>query len=247
MANTLRILLVGCNPRQSEQICSRLAGASHSVLSAGRLQEAAEFLEIQRFDAVLVAPPVDGTVAEFADKLRTLDASQRLAARTPIFSLAAPENSDTFPADGYLAPDFDPGALAETVAGLAHAVSMPSASGAALPVFDFERLRKQAGNDRELISEIVGLFLSDQASQFAGMRQALEIADYSQLSRVAHTVKGSFGTLGAMVCWSRAQQLEYAAKQGDERACRELLPLLEDALQCLLPHLEALRSEPSRA
>lgn len=251
MANSLRVLLVDCDPRQSEQICSRLASASHSVLAAGGLQEAAEFLEIQRFDAVLVAPPADGAnagaLAEFAGKLRTLDASQRSAVHTPLLSLSAPEKPGAFPADGYLVPGFDPGALAETVAGLAHAVSMPSASGAALPVFDFEKLRKQAGDDRELISEIVALFLSDQASQFAEMRQALEIADYCHLSRVAHTLKGSFGTLGAMVCWSRAQQLEYAAKQGNEANCRELLPSLEDALQCLLPHLEALRSEPSRA
>lgn len=250
MAHTLRVLLVNCDPHESEQISSRLAEARHSVVTAGDLEEAAEFLEIQRFDAVLLAPPLDAGIVQFTDKLRSLDASQRSAVRTPVLSLSAPEDAGSFRADGYLPSGFAPDDLAKTVAGLVHAVPVvpgQPASAAELPVFDFDRLCAQAGDDRALISEIIGLFLSDQGTQFAEMRQALRTRDYAQLSQVAHTVKGSFGTLGAMVCWSRAQQLEYAAKRCDESNCRELLPSLENALQGLLPHLEPLRSDPGMA
>ncbi|HEX7362357.1 MAG TPA: Hpt domain-containing protein [Bryobacteraceae bacterium] len=243
MADTLRILLVDSDPRESEQISSRLSGARHRVVAASGLQEACEFLEIQRFDAVLLASSLDGAATEFTAKLRALDAGQRSAARTPILSLAAAETCDPPHADGYLPASFDPAALAEAVAGLAHAVSAlgQPQPGSDLPIFDFERLNAQAGNDRELVGEIVALFLADQQNQFVQMREALEAGDYSGLSAVAHSIKGSFGTLGAMVCWSRAQQLEYAAKQCDGRGCRELLLSLENALRGLLPHLEALR------
>ncbi|MGH9583744.1 MAG: Hpt domain-containing protein [Bryobacteraceae bacterium] len=249
MAHTLRILLIDCDPGESERISSRLSGARHSVIAASGLEEASEFLEIQRFDAVLLAAQGDdGAVGKFAAKLRVLDAGQRSAAHTPILSLSAPEISHPVYADGCLPPSFDPAALVETVASLAYAVSArQSPLDGELPVFDSEKLSAQAGSDLELVSEIVALFLADQADQFAQMRQALQAGDYPRLSYVAHTIKGSFGTLGAMVCWSCAQQLEYAAKQCDERNCRELLPSLESALHGLLPHLQTLRAAPGRS
>lgn len=245
MADRLRVLLIDCDPHESEQISSRLSGEYHSVIAAAGLEEASEWVELQRFDAVLVAQPFDGAAGAFAAKLRALDAGQRSAVRTPILSLADPSQSPAFPADGYLTPAFDAAALAAAVAGLTSSAASLGEPGTELPTFDFEKLRAQAGDDRELISEIVSLFLSDQQNQFDQMRCALDAGDYGQLSLIAHTVKGSFGTLGAMLCWSRAQQLEYAAKQRDESRCRGLLPSLETALRSLLPHLEALRSESS--
>lgn len=247
MAHTLRILLVDNDPLEVEQISSRLSGARHSVVAASGFDEAAEFLEIQRFDAVLLASPLDGAAGEFAAKLRALDAGQRSAARTPILSLAAAGASGSH-ADAHLPPSFDPAALADAVACLAHAVSAHGQPqpGGELPVLDLEKLNAQAGNDRELVAEIVALFLADRENQFVQMREALEAGDYSKLSAVAHSVKGSFGTLGAMACWSRAQQLEYAAKRCDRNNCRDLLPALEDALHTLLPHLQALSQNPER-
>jgi HPt (histidine-containing phosphotransfer) domain-containing protein len=242
VAHTLRILLVDNDPRELEQISSRLSGACHSVVAASGLDEAAEFLEIQRFDAVLLASPLDGAAGDFAAKLRALEAGQRSAERTPILSLAAPGSSPSH-ADGHLPPSFEPATLADAVAGLAHG---PSQSGGELPVLDLEKLNAQAGNDRELVAEIVALFLADRENQFVQMREALEAGDYSKLSAVAHSVKGSFGTLGAMACWSRAQQLEYAAKRCDRNNCCDLLPALEDALHTLLPHLQALSQNPER-
>ncbi len=71
LLNTLRVLLVDGDARQSQLISSRLAGANHTVLPASGLEEAAEALCNQKFDAVLLGSPLpaDG-VANFTEKLR---------------------------------------------------------------------------------------------------------------------------------------------------------------------------------
>ena len=248
VTNTLRVLLVGVDPGQAGQICARLAGAHHSVFAAEDLEEASEVLDIQRFDAILLGTHIEPeAIRRFTEKLRAMEARQRQPGRAAILSFHCGRETHDFRPDAYLAPDFDPATLAKTVAELSQTASSQPAPEAEFPVFDIEKLKSQAGNDRELMTEIAGLFLSDHTSQMAQMRQALDRKDYAQLSYLAHTLKGSFGTLGGVLCWHRAQQLELAAKRGDEAACRDSFRLLEAGLATLLPHLHSLCSASSQA
>ncbi len=251
VTNTLRVLVVGVDPGQVNQICARLASANHSVLAANGLEEASEALEIQRFDAILLDTHIEPeAIRRFTEKLRAMEAGQRQPGRAAIFSFhCGTETAEmhNFQPDAYLAPNFDPATLAKTIAELSRTASSQPAPDAQFPVFDLEKLKSQAGNDPELMTEIAGLFLSDHITQMAQMRQALDNKDYAQLSYLAHTLKGSFGTLGGVLCWHRAQQLELAAKRGDEAACRDSFRLLEAGLATLLPHLHSLCSASSQA
>jgi HPt (histidine-containing phosphotransfer) domain-containing protein len=227
------------------------------VLPAASLNEAGEALSLQKFDAVLLSPSVisDG-LHEFGAKLRQLEQSQRSAARVPVLCISSessPPSSTSCESggivDAYLPEPFEPAAFADAVSNLAKAVncsaSVSDAGGAELPVFQLSEFQEQVGHDPDLATEIIDLFFSESAHQIPAMRDALARADYAQLKPLAHTIKGSFGSLHAPCARSRAQQLETAAAQENAELCRTLLNALEADLEALKPELLKVRANPS--
>ena len=233
LLNTLRVLLVDGDARQAQLISSRLAGANHTVLPASGLEEAAEALSNQNFDAVVLGSPLpaDG-VADFTERLRALEVNQRVLSRTAILSVSPDllDGSTWHPSeetgiDGYLSEGFEAEALMRAVTSLAKAVCALKETGedppsANLPIFDPEKFKEQVAYDRDLLIEIIDLFLSEQLVQIAEMHEALGKGQYEHLYLVAHTIKGSLGSLHAEVGRLRAEELESAAKEQNH----QLLP-----------------------
>lgn len=196
--SSLRILLVARDEREAEEIGAALTAAGHTALSANSLEEAAEALSLQKFDAVLLGQSATaGGLEELATRLQQLDEPQHLPDRS-----GEPE----------------------------------------LPVFELDEFREQVGHDPDLAAEIVDLFLSESEGQVSAMRAALASRDYAQLRPLAHTIKGSFGSLHAPRARARAQQLESGAAQADAEACSRHLEALEADLAALKPELLTLRA-----
>jgi two-component system sensor histidine kinase/response regulator len=258
MANvdTLRVLLIENNPGESQRISLLLEGAHHAVLPLHDLKEAAEALEIQKFDAVLVPSDApDKELKPFTAKLRQLEQNQRSAVRTPILSVSPEvpidagwlETHETS-IDGYLPERFEPAVFAKAVESLAGSLlrassSTPqsSAEPQTLPRFDPDGFQEQMAYDHELAVEIINLFLGECVDQVAEMRQALASGNLPSLSRIAHTIKGSLGSLHAPRSRFYAQELELAAKNGEGRVCGPFLDKLIQELEALRPELIHLR------
>lgn len=250
----LRILLVEKNPAESERITSLLESANHDVLSATGFEDASEALLVQKFDAVLLGSlgAADG-VAAFTATLRALENSQRNSGRTAILSFSpqfTPESGSSLPGgvpiDGYLPRDFEPATFSEAMTTLARALAHPReltqpGTSSELPVFEPEEFQAQVAHDRELLVEIIDLFLADRPDQINEMRTALAAGDYNRLSRAAHTIKGSLGSLHALQARAHVQDLELAAQNREEQVCRFSLAQLEHDLDILEPQLLSLR------
>lgn len=73
------------------------------------------------------------------------------------------------------------------------------------------------------------------------MSTAFEIGDFDALSRLAHTIKGSLGSLHAQRARSRAEDLEAVAKLRDQDTCGQCLAVLLQDLADLEPQLIALK------
>jgi HPt (histidine-containing phosphotransfer) domain-containing protein len=148
--------------------------------------------------------------------------------------------------DAYLGEQFGAATFTDAVVRLAQAVSpaKPRENPGIpdLPIFEPDKFQAQVAYDRELLIEIIDLFMTERRSQVAEMQAALASADFTRLSRVAHTIKGSLGSLHAPQARLHSQELESAAKTADAQVCRFCLAILEQDLDTLEPELIALRN-----
>jgi two-component system, sensor histidine kinase and response regulator len=254
--DSLRFLLVHADATQSERISSVLEGAHHTVLPTPSLDEATEALYLQRFDAILLgAPFTKGKVAAFKAKLREVEQSQRSSACIPILAASAktvlePQANEAAapnenPCDGYFEDPLDLTALTEAVnrlsRTLAHTAELQNTSNG-FPILSADEFEEQVGGDRELMVEIIDLFLEERKQQVLEMRAAVKVSDWESLSKLAHTIKGSLGSLHAPRARYRAQELEIAARdEKGDMACQWFAALERD-LEELEPALVALRA-----
>ena len=84
-----------------------------------------------------------------------------------------------------------------------------------------------------LVAELFGLFQEDTPSRLASLRQHLAAGEAGIVSELAHALKGSAGTMGAMKMQGIAQEIEKATKAGR----------LDAEIAALLPALEAAYTE----
>lgn len=255
--NALRFLLIHGDSQCAGRICSLLMGAQHTVLAAPNLAEATEALYVERFDAVVLdarLPLPD--VAAFATNLRRVEESQGLA-RIPVVSVSPETAASASPAgknpacDECLCEPLDPAALTEAVTRLAQAVGHPALQPKPLksgpldtgefPVLEPEEFEEQVGGDRDLMVEIIDLFLQERERQLPEMHLALGSGNFAQLSRLAHTIKGSLGSLRATRARWRAHELESAAAAAEGPVCHQSLAAFERDLTDLEPELLRLR------
>jgi HPt (histidine-containing phosphotransfer) domain-containing protein len=126
---------------------------------------------------------------------------------------------------------------------LTHSAELQTKStGSDLPVLAPDELEDQVGGDQELMVEIIDLFTEERKQQVVEMREALNSADWESMAKLAHTIKGSLGSLHALRARSRAQELETAARDRKGELCRHWLTTLEQDLEELEPVLAALRA-----
>ena len=238
-------------------ISEKLELAGHSVVSTADLGEATEALLMARFAAVLLMSEALHTPAseleEFHAAVQELDRRAKDTARTPVL-LVAPEgrNDQDLQSvlrsgiDGIVPESTDADALTLAIARLAAAVSHDKGTSSAalapeLPVLEVEELREQVAYDNELLLELIELYISERARQSLEMKSALAHGDWDRLSRVAHTIKGSLGSLHAIAAHATAQSLEMAARVQDAIECADFLCTFESQLDTLEQYLLALR------
>ena len=255
--HALRFLLIHGDAQRAGRIFSLLAAAQHTVIVTPNIAEATEALYIERFDAIVLdaaLPPAE--VAEFASNLRRIEERQGLT-RIPVVSISAESAVDAAAGqenaacDECLREPLDAAVLTAAVTRLAQAIGNPAArpanqAGAELPVLEAEEFEEQVGGDRELMVEIIDLFFEEGQRQMAEMRVTLANGNFGQLSRLAHTIKGSLGSLRATRARCRAHELESAAGRGDANRCRQSFAAFEQDLIELEPELRSLRERVAR-
>ena len=98
-------------------------------------------------------------------------------------------------------------------------------------------IRRAMGN-RKLYLQMLGHFRNDQGDMVNKLRQALEEGDRIVAERVAHTLKGSAGLIGASFVQGLAGELEMSLRRGArERVLQPLLEQLDLDMQDLLRQL----------
>lgn len=243
---SLRVLIVEKDPARAEQLTHVLENGQYDVLPLPDLRDASEVLGMQHFDAVLVSPASsDSELQALADRLRQIERGSRSGGHTAIVAYGTGESRPAI--DAVLPNDFGALAFGAAMSKLAKKVAKPEQAGlqnrsAQLVVFDEKEFREQMCEDEELMVEIIDLYLVESAKQRTQMKAALASEDFTALSRVAHTIKGSLGSLHTPRARVFAQELETISKEQQRASSAAALGALEAELAALEPVLTAFRN-----
>ncbi|MGA9884987.1 MAG: response regulator [Candidatus Acidiferrales bacterium] len=249
-AQGMKVLLTEDNPVNRKLATALLEKHGNTVLIAENGCEAMAILEREKADVVLMdlqMPVMDGFEA-----IRAIRAKERRdGGHLPIVALTAHamqgdrERCLEAGADDYVTK---PIRTAELFAAMKRATKRDEVSqGKSAPDSTQEGVALDVGaaldrveGDRELLDELVRLFIEGSPAAMREMRQALSERDAHALGRLAHTMKGSSGSLGANRVSEAALVLEMRARPGALENAGELIGALQSELDRVLPELESL-------
>lgn len=245
------LLVAEDNPVNQKVALRMLERLGYSVDVADDGKKALEALEGVPYDAVLMdvqMPEMDGYEATAELRRREADGERH----TPVIAMTANalqgDREDALAAgmDDYISK---PVKAEDLEAILARWVSRsdeeteeenPAAqeNGAvdpSLPVVDYgviDELRQlQLDGEPDLLAELVEVFVEDASARLKTLREALNQADADGVAKIAHTLKGSAGNLGASRMAHLAAQLEERGRSGNLDGAEDLLGELDSEFE----------------
>lgn len=108
---------------------------------------------------------------------------------------------------------------------------------------DFCEALDQMGGDGDLLKEVIDIFFETAPDQFQEMEDALDDEDMSRLQTVAHGLKGSAASIGAIGFSTIARELEAQARTGEGDNPRVILVRLRESLKELAAACSMIRWE----
>jgi PAS domain S-box-containing protein len=93
------------------------------------------------------------------------------------------------------------------------AVAPETSSATAIDRAVLDEFYAELDMDAEILADLIGTFLKDTPERLAEIQQALTDGDNNRVERVAHTLKSSSATFGAMTLSAMCYELETAAHQ----------------------------------
>ncbi|MES9960143.1 MAG: response regulator [Sedimenticola sp.] len=110
----------------------------------------------------------------------------------------------------------------------------------ALSGVEVANARKHVGGNLKLYMQLLKKFRKNQAGAADEVIQSLEAGDPDTARRVAHTLKGVSGNLGARRLFEAARDLEECIKKDDESCVQRQMPEVREALGQILEAIEKL-------
>jgi CheY-like chemotaxis protein len=135
------------------------------------------------------------------------------------------------------APDSAPSSVAPSRRGAA-IVRAPAVDLSAL-----EKLRDMRQGESDLVLEVIELFLQETPDRLAALRDGLARSDFPLIARVAHTIRGSAGHVGAKALTALCARVEDKARQSAPFNSAFALSSIEEELERVR---EALLAESQR-
>jgi HPt (histidine-containing phosphotransfer) domain-containing protein len=109
--------------------------------------------------------------------------------------------------------------------------------------FDKTILLEKVYGDKDLLTELLDMFLEMSPSMLDSIDHAIHSRDTKKLSEVAHTLKGSVGHFSVEGPFNTANQLENMAKSNDLSQAPDTFEILKKELEILNQELKDLRHE----
>ena len=199
----LHILLAEDNAVNQKVAARMLERMGHTVIVAPNGKKVLESLEQEKFDLILMdvqMPEMDGFEATRAvrDLEKTTGEHIPIVAMTAYAMKGDKEKCLEVGMDGYVSKPINAQELFDTIESLLGTPNVEHHAGNNVEkVVDRSQVLERVGGDKELLAEVVGLFLEDCPKLFEQMSAAIRRGDAEELQKVAHTLKGSVGNFSA--------------------------------------------------
>ena len=105
-------------------------------------------------------------------------------------------------------------------------------------IFDKAAVMERLMDDKELVKEIIGVFLNDIPKQIKALKDDLDAGDTAATKRQAHSIKGASANLGGDAMSEVALEMEKAARSEDLNATKALMPELKTHFKRLKEAME---------
>ena len=248
----LQILVAEDNAVNRKLVTALLKRRGHRVKAVehGRAAvDAVKNAKARRFDAIVMdlqMPELNGLDA--TQEIRDLE--RRTGAHVPIVALTAHalqgdrERCLAAGMDGYLSKPIDADELIATIerfglAGVAEGTTAPAAAaegtsdGAVDSVFSEQAALAHTGGDRQLLKEVIAVFLAGCAPSLRRIQTAIRRRDGEALRQAAHAIKGPIATVGSTIGRQMAADLEHMGRGGEFEQSRDAYRRLTDHLDQL--------------
>jgi CheY-like chemotaxis protein len=210
----LSVLVAEDNVVNQRVAVGLLTSRGHRVIVANNGLEAIAAVERDTFDVVLMdvqMPEMGGyeATAVIRERERHIGRRQRIVAMTAHAMNGDRERCLAAGMDAYISKPLDPKALFAIVEGGTE-TSHPSAK---VTGFDYEELLERFGGDRELLADVVRLFVEDCPARLEAIERAVASRDAERVRFEAHGLKGAAGNLSASGLFEAAAMLERLAAE----------------------------------
>ncbi len=247
----LRVLLAEDNTVNQLLATRLLEKHGHYVTVANDGVEALRVLQRTEIDVVLMdvqMPKLDGleTTAEIRRRERGTTRHLPIIALTAHAMKGDRERCLAAGMDGYVAKPIQIQELLESIAKLIpSAVTMATSTSTDRDVsasqesagIDWNAALKSVAGDRDLLRELVCIFLVESPPWLTDLRQAVDQHDPSRIQQLAHKLKGSLAQFGAQSATEIAQRLETLGANQQLDSALDVFSELDDQLHRVLSTL----------
>jgi signal transduction histidine kinase/DNA-binding response OmpR family regulator len=229
----LHVLLVDDNVVNQKVTTLILNKKGHTVELASNGMEALAALDSQSFDVVLLdvqMRKVDGL--ETTKAIR--EKEKATGTHLPIIAMTAHDVSGFHERcleagmDDYVSKPVEPKKL---FAVLERLVPTAQPRDGLDSVVDKSALLARVDDDRELLRELVEMFVDDYPNRLQTIRRAIEVGQHEQITFAAHALKGAAGNFYAKDCVEVALRLEQIGANGERSEVEQALAELEEQLE----------------
>jgi len=238
------VLLVEDNAINQEVARELLEGAGLQVDTAWNGLEAIRKVDHGNYDAVLMdiqMPEVDGYQATERIREKTQHAELPIIAMTAHALAGYREECLAAGMNDYVTKPIEPEDLFEVLGRWVRGTGAQSGPAAgsrdqapeALPLLDHANALRRVGGNEALLLRLLGEFRREQAGAAEAMDQAIRAGRLGEAERLAHTLKGVAGNLGAKRLHAEAALLEKALAQGTPAAVAGLAETLRATLAAI--------------
>ncbi|MBM3301291.1 MAG: response regulator, partial [Deltaproteobacteria bacterium] len=248
----LHVLVAEDNPVNQKLAAKMLEKMGHTFAVASNGQEALRCLEREKFDLILMdvqMPVMDGIEATKAIRDHELSTGTHI----PIVAMTAyamkgdKERCLEAGMDDYVSKPINPTVLFETIEKISlHPDNDNGLSSQKRPVasyLDLAQLLQLVEGDKDLLKELISLFMDDCPGLMSEIRDAANNKDCETLGNAAHSLKGSVSIFSKEELYETALSLEREARNGNIDLARKQVADLERQIGHLQNDLISLTKE----